>query len=318
MPLDHLRGLMAELEPRNFLQPCLLLLLRARRPRLRPRGTAAPLHDGAGDAGGVYRALRGMERLGLVRSEWHASAVGPARRTYHVTPAGMECLEGQARELANVHVALHVFMDRYAALAERDRRSVHQEVTHDHHRPRITAGRGRPASVFARRTGPGAGSPLRPPRWPGRARRWPGGSPAAAGCSPPGAGRAAPDAAHVVVEFVHPVIVGNRALPALVLPDGGSAASVALFGEPGDILLALSPTVRRRSRRGAGRGPRARPAHRRAARRRTAATRPGGGAGPRRGRGLRRPARGAGGARHGVPRAVGAGARVPRRPGVPA
>ena len=40
-----------------------------------------------------------------------------------------------------------------------------------------------------------------------------------------GAGPGAADAAHVVVEFVHPVIVGKRALPALALPDGGSAAS---------------------------------------------------------------------------------------------
>ncbi len=56
-----------------------------------------------------------------------------------------------------------------------------------------------------------------------------------------GHGTAAADAAHVVVEFVHPVIVGKRALPALALPDGGSAASVALFGRPGDIVLVFSP-----------------------------------------------------------------------------
>ena len=53
---------MAALEPRNFLQPCLLLLLREQSDhgydlavRLRP------LHDGEGDAGGVYRALRALE-----------------------------------------------------------------------------------------------------------------------------------------------------------------------------------------------------------------------------------------------------------------
>src|SRR4051794_11922038 len=64
-------GPMAELEPRNFLQPCLLLLLHEHpdhgyelASRLRP------MHDGDGDAGGVYRALRGLERHGLVRSEW--------------------------------------------------------------------------------------------------------------------------------------------------------------------------------------------------------------------------------------------------------
>jgi D-sedoheptulose 7-phosphate isomerase len=55
---------------------------------------------------------------------------------------------------------------------------------------------------------------------------------------------AAADAAHVVVEFVHPVIVGKRALPALALPDGGSAASVELFGRSGDIALAFSPDAR--------------------------------------------------------------------------
>jgi D-sedoheptulose 7-phosphate isomerase len=47
--------------------------------------------------------------------------------------------------------------------------------------------------------------------------------------------------AHVVVEFVHPVIVGTRALPALALPDGGSAGSVSVFGEPGDVLLVFAP-----------------------------------------------------------------------------
>ena len=56
-----------------------------------------------------------------------------------------------------------------------------------------------------------------------------------------GHGPSAADVAHVVVEFVHPVIVGTRALPALALPDGGSSDSVALFGEPGDVLLVFCP-----------------------------------------------------------------------------
>ena len=108
---------MGELEPRNFLQPCLLLLLRERADhgyelavRLRP------MHDGDGDAGGVYRALRGLERQGLVRSEWESSEVGPARRTYHVTPEGEACLDAQARGLQHVHEALHVFLERYSRL----------------------------------------------------------------------------------------------------------------------------------------------------------------------------------------------------------
>jgi D-sedoheptulose 7-phosphate isomerase len=57
-----------------------------------------------------------------------------------------------------------------------------------------------------------------------------------------GTGTAAADAAHVVVEFVHPVIVGKRALPALALPGGpaGFAAELALFARPGDIALGFA------------------------------------------------------------------------------
>jgi D-sedoheptulose 7-phosphate isomerase len=49
------------------------------------------------------------------------------------------------------------------------------------------------------------------------------------------------DARHVAVEFVHPVIVGKRALPAIGLaPEGGDpAAQLALLAEPGDIVIAF-------------------------------------------------------------------------------
>jgi D-sedoheptulose 7-phosphate isomerase len=47
------------------------------------------------------------------------------------------------------------------------------------------------------------------------------------------------DARHVAVEFVHPVIVGKRALPALALTGAGGAlaAEVELLAGPGDIVL---------------------------------------------------------------------------------
>jgi D-sedoheptulose 7-phosphate isomerase len=79
-----------------------------------------------------------------------------------------------------------------------------------------------------------------------------------------GSGGPAADAAHVAVEFLHPVIVGKRALPALSLsadPVGLSgaasavdpadvfAAAIRLLGRPGDIALGLclddSPAIRR-------------------------------------------------------------------------
>jgi D-sedoheptulose 7-phosphate isomerase len=49
------------------------------------------------------------------------------------------------------------------------------------------------------------------------------------------------DARHVAVEFVHPVIVGKRALPALALtPEGGPLpAQLKLLAEPEDIAVAF-------------------------------------------------------------------------------
>jgi PadR family transcriptional regulator, regulatory protein PadR len=110
-------------EPRNFLQPCLLLLLRERADhgyelvsRLRP------MHDAASDSGGVYRALRALERRGLVWSTWCTSGTGPARRTYHLTSDGYTVLDEQVTELEEMHEALHRFLDRYGRCTVRERR----------------------------------------------------------------------------------------------------------------------------------------------------------------------------------------------------
>lgn len=105
---------MAELEPRNFLQPCLLLLLAEHADHgYELAARLRPLHDGDGDSGGVYRALRSLEKQGLVRSEWVTSEVGPARRSYHVTQPGLDCLDAQVHGLQAVHEVLHLFLQRY-------------------------------------------------------------------------------------------------------------------------------------------------------------------------------------------------------------
>jgi len=100
--------------PRNFLRPCLLLLLReqpAHGYELLER--LPPLGFGRDDPGGLYRALRALEREGLVHSSWQPSPEGPDRRIYELTRAGMEVLHGSAKSLAAGREMLEVFLSRY-------------------------------------------------------------------------------------------------------------------------------------------------------------------------------------------------------------
>ena len=71
------------------------------------------------------------------------------------------------------------------------------------------------ALSLARRFAAGATMWCVAPRWPSHAR-------------------------HIAVEFVHPVIVGKRALPAVFVDAAGSAATVRQLARRGDVLLAVS------------------------------------------------------------------------------
>lgn len=99
--------------PKNFLRPCLLLLLHEApahgyelRERLRPLGFSRD------DPGRLYRALRALEGAKLVRSSWQSSAGGPDRRTYELTRAGEERLREAAVELRAMHEILDTFLLR--------------------------------------------------------------------------------------------------------------------------------------------------------------------------------------------------------------
>jgi len=99
--------------PKNFLRPCLLLLLQESpahgyelRERLRPLGFNRD------DPGRLYRALRALEEAELVRSAWHSSAGGPDRRTYELTSAGEERLHEAVVELQAMHAVLDRFLLR--------------------------------------------------------------------------------------------------------------------------------------------------------------------------------------------------------------
>lgn len=109
--------------PKNFLRPCVLLLLREHPAhgydmleRLRPLGFERS------DPGRLYRALRALEAEGLVRSAWEPSENGPDRRIYELTRPGMEALHQSAESLVSTQASLDVFLSRYSefvALAPR-------------------------------------------------------------------------------------------------------------------------------------------------------------------------------------------------------
>src|ERR671919_1544127 len=104
----------AQVLPKNFLRPCLLLLLREQTAhgydlleRLRPLGFSRD------DPGRLYRALRALEDEGLVRSAWEPSATGPDRRRYELTRSGLERLHEEAKALDELRDTLSAFAGRY-------------------------------------------------------------------------------------------------------------------------------------------------------------------------------------------------------------
>lgn len=105
--------------PRNYLRPCLLLLL--------GEGTShgyelleqvASLGLDRVDPGGLYRCLRAMDEEGLVRSTWEPSTSGPARRTYELTDEGAEWLHVIAGSLADVERSLATYRGRYQGVVQ--------------------------------------------------------------------------------------------------------------------------------------------------------------------------------------------------------
>ncbi len=101
--------------PRNFLRPCLLLLL----SEMPSHGydlleRLGQLGLPAADPGGLYRMLRALEREEMVTSRWETSEAGPARRTYELTDEGREWLHAWAGALAEGRRIVDVFLGRYA------------------------------------------------------------------------------------------------------------------------------------------------------------------------------------------------------------
>ena len=122
--------------PRNFLRPCLLLLLREQPAHgydLLERLEAFGFERS--DPGGLYRALRQLEQEGFVRSAWESSASGPDRRTYELTRAGMEELHTCVAGLVATSEILDAFLSRYGEFV-----SLPRNATRRHQAPASSAG----------------------------------------------------------------------------------------------------------------------------------------------------------------------------------
>lgn len=103
----------------SYLRSCVLLLL-----------TEGPKHGyellsqlsdrGYGDAdpGGLYRALRTMEKEGLVSSSWEYGDFGPARRVYAITEDGVEGLRDSAVAVRDMRRRLNRFLRHYRNLSD--------------------------------------------------------------------------------------------------------------------------------------------------------------------------------------------------------
>lgn len=101
-------------QPKRFLQPCLLLLI-AESPGhgydLLERLNAFGFER---DPGGLYRALRTMEREGLVSSEWELSDAGPGRRRYQLAGPGAQRLHQWAAALSETRKIVQIYLERYS------------------------------------------------------------------------------------------------------------------------------------------------------------------------------------------------------------
>ena len=100
--------------PRDFLRPCLLLLLREGDAHgYQLADSLAAFGFDHSDPGALYRALRRLETSGLVHSDWHRSDSGPRKRVYRLTELGVEALDHSATDLAEGERRIDSFLDRY-------------------------------------------------------------------------------------------------------------------------------------------------------------------------------------------------------------
>jgi DNA-binding PadR family transcriptional regulator len=110
MTTSEIKSALPLVLPRDFISPCLLLLL-AERPAYGYQLLDELSHWGLSkDTGSIYRALHELENAHLIRSEMEPSDSGPPRRRYHLAPHGQEQLWEWCERLANLQRVLDEFI----------------------------------------------------------------------------------------------------------------------------------------------------------------------------------------------------------------
>lgn len=100
----------------SFLQPCLLVLLH--RGKAHGYNLLSGLEEfrftpGQSDPSLVYRALREMESIGLVTSEWDSDSQGPQRRVYQITAEGEVYLVEWVNDLKRTREEIDALLNAY-------------------------------------------------------------------------------------------------------------------------------------------------------------------------------------------------------------
>ena len=105
--------------PRNWMTPVILLLLRQwssygydLMERMAAFGFAAM------NPGSLYRALRQLEKDGMVSSAWDTSGQGPARRMYSISEAGEAYLKLWASGIEHYRDMMNTFFRLYTGRPE--------------------------------------------------------------------------------------------------------------------------------------------------------------------------------------------------------
>ena len=121
MPRGHGRGRGQGRRRRviSFLQPCVLVMLHrcpAHGYNLMNGLDEFGFQPGRKDPSLLYRAMREMEEIGLVISEWHEDSLGPHRRVYQITPEGEAYLEEWIKDLRKTRQEIDSLLRAYESV----------------------------------------------------------------------------------------------------------------------------------------------------------------------------------------------------------